>query len=267
MLNEGLLQKAIEAAVEAGKAIREIYETDFSVAKKTDNSPVTEGDMQAHRLILYFLDDTYLPLLSEEGKEVPFEVRRKWEYYWLVDPLDGTKEFVSRNGEFTVNIALIHRDTPVLGVVYAPVPDVLFFAMENIGAFKLHSCSVYNYASLKAILEHSEHIPFIKETDKFVIIASRSHLNEETAAFIKNLEKIQINTEIISAGSSLKFCIVAENKADIYPRFGTTMEWDTAAGHAIVKYAGGKVLQAGNDEELKYNKPDLRNPSFIVSNY
>jgi len=264
--NIAFLNKAIQASLSAGKAIMDVYEIDFSVSLKTDKSPITEADRQAHHIISGALKETLIPLLSEEGREIPYDERKNWEYYWLVDPLDGTKEFVSRNGEFTVNIALIKNGIPILGVVYAPVPDVLYFASDEIGAYKIEafsSCKID--ASWDDILMKSVKLPIKKDRNNFTIIASRSHMNEETLDYISKLKELHRNTEIISAGSSLKLCLIAENKADVYPRFGTTMEWDIAAGHAIVKYSGGKVMQAGTTDELKYNKPDLRNPFFVVS--
>lgn len=264
-MDESLLQKAIEAVAEAGKAIMNIYKTDFTVASKPDSSPITEADWQAHKIISDHLDETRMPVLSEEGKEIPFEERKNWEYFWLVDPLDGTKEFVSRNGEFTVNIALICNNTPVLGVVYAPALDIMYFAMQSLGSFRFDRCSRFiGDAPFDMILKNCRKMQIKKTPDKMIIAASRSHMNAETTEYIEKIKAAHKHTQIITAGSSLKFCTVAENKAHIYPRFGTTMEWDTAAGHAIVKYAGGQVIQANTEEELIYNKADLRNPSFIV---
>ena len=264
--HNAMLPLVIRAAREAGQAIMNIYNSDFHVSFKSDESPITEADKQAHEIIMGLLNETDIPILSEEGNEIPFDERKEWKHYWLIDPLDGTKEFVTGNGEFTVNIALIKKDTPVLGVVYAPVPDVLYFATEETGALKLNSFSEFDAnVAFHEILNQSTRLPLTRDTDKFIIVASRSHLNTETSDYIKEIEKKHSNTELLSAGSSLKLCMIAENKADVYPRFGPTMEWDIAAGHAIVKYSGGKVLQAGKNEELRYNKPDLHNPFFVAS--
>lgn len=265
MHTDSILLIAINAAVKAGDAILQIYKKPFEVEIKKDNSPITEADKQAHQVITDFLKETELPVLSEEGKDWDYAERKLWEYFWLVDPLDGTKEFVSRNGEFTVNIALIEKNTPIAGVIYIPVKDCLYFANEK-GAFRIDDCTSKNLGgSLDIISSNGVSLPESLSSDKFRIVASRSHMNQETDEFIENLKKKYNETEIVSAGSSLKFCQIAEGKADIYPRFGTTMEWDTAAGHAIVKYSGGKVLQAGSEMELCYNKPVLRNPYFIAS--
>jgi 3'(2'), 5'-bisphosphate nucleotidase len=263
MHTDSILLIAINAALKAGDAILQIYKRPFEVETKKDNSPITEADRQSNQLITDLLEETGFPVLSEEGKDWNYADRKLWEYFWLVDPLDGTKEFVSRNGEFTVNIALIEKNTPIAGVVYIPVKDTLYFANEK-GAFRIDDCSSKNLGdSLEIISSNGVPLPESLSSETFRIVASRSHMNQETTDFIENLKKKHI--DIVSAGSSLKFCQIAEGKADIYPRFGTTMEWDTAAGHAIVKYSGGKVLQAGTELELCYNKPDLRNPYFIAS--
>jgi 3'(2'), 5'-bisphosphate nucleotidase len=265
MHTDSILLTAVNAAVKAGDAILQIYKQPFEVETKTDNSPITEADRQSNKVISDFLKKTGFPVLSEEGKNWDYAERKNWEYFWLVDPLDGTKEFVNGNGEFTVNIAFIEKNAPIAGVVYIPVKDCLYFANEK-GAFRLDACSSKNIGdSFDSLNYNSISLPKVFSSDKFRVVASRSHMNQETADFIDDLKKKHSEIEIVSAGSSLKFCLIAEGTADIYPRFGTTMEWDTAAGHAIVKYAGGKVQQAGTDLELCYNKPDLRNPYFISS--
>jgi len=265
MHTDSILLTAINAAVKAGDAILQIYKRPFTIETKKDNSPITEADRRSNQVITDLLKVTGLPVLSEEGKDWDYADRKLWEYFWLVDPLDGTKEFVSRNGEFTVNIALIEKDTPIAGVVYIPVRDTLYFANEK-GAFRIDACTSKNLSdSLNIISGDCMRLPESHPADCFRVVASRSHMNKETTDFIENLKKKHTDIDIVSAGSSLKFCQIAEGKADIYPRFGTTMEWDTAAGHAIVKYSGGKVLQTGTELELCYNKPDLRNPYFIAS--
>ena len=208
-----------------------------------------------------------LPLLSEEGRDIPYGERKAWEYYWLVDPLDGTKEFVKRNGEFTVNIALMHRDRPVMGVVLVPVKDILYFASEGTGAFRLAGTSALkSQISFEELTGAAVRLPLktVTKAGTFTAIASRSHMSGETSSFLEGLEKEHGAIEIISAGSSLKFCLVAEGNADIYPRFAPTMEWDTAAGQAIVEQSGGSVLQHGTGVPLRYNKENLLNPWFIV---
>lgn len=261
-----LLVESVIAAKKAGAAIMEVYGSDFSVEQKEDRSPLTLADKRSHDVIadrLNSLQACKLPLLSEEGKDIPYGERKAWEYYWLVDPLDGTKEFIRRNGEFTVNIALIYRDRPVMGVVLVPVKDVLYFACDGAGAFRLSGASALkNSVSFEELKGAAVRLPF--KTTTFTAIASRSHLSAETSSFLEELKKEHGGMEIISAGSSLKFCLVAEGSADVYPRFAPTMEWDTAAGQAIVEQAGGSVLQHGTGGPLRYNKENLLNPWFIV---
>lgn len=244
------LEAIKNTAISAGKAILEYYQkSDIGLEKKADNSPLTLADKAAHELIKENLKDTGWPVLSEEGEAVPYHVRKSWEYYWLVDPLDGTKEFVKRNGEFTVNIALIHKGGPVLGVVYAPVLEDLYWGQVGKGAWKMDSEGE----------EKSIQVSLDKQIN--TIVASRSHLNKETEDFLQQYP----NAEIISMGSSLKILLIAEGRAQLYPRFGPTMEWDTAAAHAIVKAAGGNVTDLQTGKELLYNKEDLLNPYFVVA--
>ena len=271
MLNiSSLLIDAVIAAKMAGDVVLEVYGSDFSFGQKEDNSPLTLADMRSHNVISTELNSrqaTRIPILSEEGRDIYYEERKVWEYYWLVDPLDGTKEFIKRNGEFTVNIALMHRDRPVMGVILVPVKDILYFAFEGAGAYRLPGTS-----ALKSRLTFEElkgaavRLPLKTATraGTFTAIASRSHMSGETSSFLEELKKEHGGLEIVSAGSSLKFCLVAEGGADIYPRFAPTMEWDTAAGQVIVEQAGGSVLQHGTGEPLRYNKENLLNPWFIV---
>ncbi len=266
-----LLSIAIKAAVKAGKEIMEVYDNDFSIELKEDNSPLTEADKRAHIKIVTELAESGLPVLSEEGKSVAFEVRNKWKLFWLVDPLDGTKEFVKRNGEFTVNIALIKNNIPVIGVIYAPVMNSLYFAAEGIGSFKIesdlehlnHLVQSQNIADRFIQLAHK--LPVKDNSRTYTVVASRSHMSDDTTSFIDELKKEHGEITLISKGSSLKICLVAEGAADVYPRFAPTMEWDTAAGHAIAFAAGLKVLN-GHDRitSLVYNKENLLNPWFIV---
>jgi len=261
---EKTIEIAIKASIEAGKAIMEIYDTDFDIAYKKDNSPLTTADNAAHLIISSYLEKTALPILSEEGKHLPYDERKEWHQFWLVDPLDGTKEFIKKNGEFTVNIALIDQGKPIAGVIYVPVADVLYVGFENKGAFKLHGTEEYD-GSVEDLRKKAINLPEIKNESAYRVVASRSHLSAETAEFIEKLKKNYSNIQIVSKGSSLKLCLIAEGAADIYPRFAPTMEWDTGAGHAIVSAAGGKVVLAEDENiELKYNKENLLNPWFIA---
>ncbi len=259
---EKLLKAVIDISKKAGEEILKVYNGDISIEYKDDDSPLTEADKRAHKTIETSLKEiSDFPILSEEGKDIPFEKRKNWEYFWLVDPLDGTKEFIKRNGEFTVNIALIYRNKPVFGVVYAPAIDALYYGGSNIGAFKIEK------GIETKLPEKRENSP------KITVVASKSHLNEETKEFIDMLKSKFDKVETVSIGSSLKFCLVAEGVADIYPRIAPTMEWDTAAAHAILNGAGGKVVKYKNERvlskvrelpELVYNKENLLNPHFIA---
>ncbi len=263
--NVKYLNITITAALKAGEAILEIYkQSDFQVEMKADNSPLTIADQKSHQIICGYLLQTGLPLLSEEGKEIPYEARQKWNLFWLVDPLDGTKEFISRNGEFTVNIALINKQSPVAGIIYAPVLDLLYAGISGIGCFRLVQAS-RNLSGLDVehLSQRAETLPLKLSRQKFTAVASRSHSNERTQLYLESLRKDHADMEITSKGSSLKFCLIAEGSADVYPRFGPTCEWDTAAGHAIVEAAGGRVM-AATGRVLHYNKQDLLNPDFIA---
>ena len=252
MLNTIEIKEINDIAIRAGKKIISIYEKDFKIYEKEDKSPLTEADKEANEVICDSLLKLYpsIPILSEEGKEIPYETRKSWEYYWCIDPLDGTKEFIKKNGEFTVNIALIHKGTPVLGSVYAPILDTLYYAKKGEGAFK-----VKDGLSVELPIENNSGI--------YKVVASRSHLSEETIKFVDSLKEKHGDVEFISKGSSLKICLVAENEAQCYPRLAPTMEWDTAAAHAIVLEAG-KTVNEYSKGALKYNKENLLNPWFIV---
>lgn len=270
---ENLILATLRAAKRAGEAILEVYDSDFAVGQKDDKSPLTLADKRSHETITGVLEQTItvnnstVPILSEEGRDIPYDERKKWEYFWLVDPLDGTKEFVRRNGEFTVNIALIHKHKPVLGIIYIPVKDVFYFAAINFGTYKLeNSETITDDLSIEALISKSQRLPLDNNNKTYLtIIGSRSHTSEEFSEFVKRLEAKYGNVEFISSGSSLKLCIVAEGKADVYPRFGPTMEWDTAAGQAIVEQADGSVIDIQTRKPLRYNKDSLLNPFFIVS--
>ena len=292
------LKLATDAALRAGDAILQIYARDFEVEFKDDESPLTEADKAAHYIICDALEDTGLPVLSEESKTVAYEERKAWTKYWLVDPLDGTKEFIKKNGEFTVNIALIEDGRPVMGVVYAPVLQTIYYGSQvkgmAHGAWRAKDCSG---KSVDEILDSATPcpVPHVLGGDVIRVVASRSHMNAETEAFIAELEKQGRRVELVSSGSSLKLCMVAEGSAEVYPRIAPTMEWDTAAAQAVVEASGGRVVKYDSavpaasyltqSEErieqsedvcsapsamphalcpLLYNKENLLNPFFVV---
>ncbi|MDJ0783943.1 MAG: 3'(2'),5'-bisphosphate nucleotidase CysQ [Desulfosarcinaceae bacterium] len=267
-----LLPPVIVAAVAAGKAILEVYGTDFDVDIKADKSPLTEADRRSHEIIMKALAETELPVLSEEGREIPYAERSAWDPFFLVDPLDGTKEFIKRNGEFTVNIALIAGRAPVMGVIYVPVKDWLYFAGEGFGAFKLEGAAAQVPADtaqgsldLTALSEKGQALPISAAMARpFTIVGSRSHANPELEAEIDKQRAQHGEVAFISAGSSLKLCLVAEGAADLYPRTGPTMEWDTGAGQAIALFAGAEVVEFESGKPLAYNKENLLNPWFVV---
>lgn len=258
---------AIRAALEAGKEILSIYSdptADFGIERKADNSPLTIADKRSNETILSYLKTTPYPVLSEESAIVAYEERKKWDTLWIVDPLDGTKEFIKRNGEFTVNIALVTKGVPVAGVIYVPVKRELYFGTLMDGAFKIsHFDETFdtNFEYLQSI---GTRLPINHSHDSFIVVASRSHQSPETENYIKKLHNLHHPVELTSVGSSIKICLVAEGAADIYPRFAPTMEWDTAAGHAIAKAAGKEIYTTDEIIPLGYNKENLLNPWFIV---
>ncbi|MEJ8800780.1 3'(2'),5'-bisphosphate nucleotidase CysQ [Pontibacter sp. H249] len=252
-----LLEIARFAAIHAGKAIMEVYLSgNFNKTIKADNSPLTLADKAAHEVIINHLHHTNLPILSEEGFHADYTSRKNWEWYWMVDPLDGTKEFLKRNGEFTVNIALMRKTTPVAGVIYAPVLDTLYFGAAGTGVFKEENGKTRSLEPLKLSIK----IEALLLRPEVTVIASRSHLTPETIKFTEQFRKVEFTT----MGSSLKFMLLAENKADIYPRYAPTMEWDSAAAHAILRALNRGVYHTDLQSELVYNKEDLLNPSFIA---
>lgn len=270
------------AAKKAGDAILTVYQGDIDVAYKDDKTPLTLADERAHAIIEDHLSIEALkqvPVISEEGKHTPYDKRKDWEYFWLVDPLDGTKEFIKRNGEFTVNIALIHKDRPVLGVVCVPATGFLYFAAEGLGSYKLESVeivgqsfrdkeeSIMSGAPLDNIVDHAKRLPLYqpgnKSESKLTIVGSRSHASKGLSDFVQTVKEEFGETKFIPVGSALKFAFIAEWSADIYPRLGPTMEWDTAAGQCVVEQSGGVVLRLNEKTPLDYNKKDLRNPDFI----
>lgn len=260
---------AVDAALKAGEKILSIYNdpaSDFGIERKADNSPLTIADREAHVIIDRLLRQAApYPVLSEEGRHLDYARRREWTALWIVDPLDGTKEFIKRNGEFTVNIALVKDGTPVLGVIYLPVKKELYFAADGVGAYKLSGIGALKEGdTLETLQAAAVRLPHTEFKEAFVIVASRSHLTPETEAYIEEMKKQHDLVELISSGSSIKICLVAEGKADVYPRFAPTMEWDTAAGHAIARAAGAEIYRADTGMPLRYNKEDLLNPWFIV---
>ncbi|MEQ8625173.1 MAG: 3'(2'),5'-bisphosphate nucleotidase CysQ [Vicingaceae bacterium] len=268
-MNQSQLQKYLEIvckiSLEAGREILSIYDSDFAVEHKDDKSPLTAADKKAHLKIVEGLSASDFPILSEEGRTIPFDERKQWDYFWMVDPLDGTKEFVKRNGEFTVNIALIHKQKAILGVIYVPVKDQLYFGAEGLGAFKVETFSkTVIKSNFSNWMSSANKLP--KNIDRpYTIVGSRSHMSPETEEFINDKKTEKGEVDIVSVGSSLKLCMVAEGVADDYPRFAPTMEWDTAAGQAIVEAMGGRVLNWKTKESMKYNRENLLNDWFLVS--
>jgi 3'(2'), 5'-bisphosphate nucleotidase len=270
------LLKAIQASIQAGQAILDVYHSDFSVEYKTDSSPLTLAHKRSHEVIVKHLSEFDIPILSEEGKNIPYEERKTWDRLWIVDPLDGTKEFIKRNGEFTVNVALVKNHKPVMGVIFVPDKNVLFFAADGLGAYKLgknlspevlelNQSQKQPEEKLNEILGLAEQLPANHSPLAiYTIVGSRSHQTPELKTFIEEKRRELGDIEFIAAGSSQKFCVVADGRADIYPRLGPTMEWDTAAGQAIAENADAKVVRYDNQQPLTYNKKDLYNPFFIV---
>ena len=255
-----LLPDVIKIAKQAGDAIMTIYtdeNEDFGISKKADNSPLTKADLLSNDVITKGLKELApeIPILSEESKQTEYAERSGWSRFWLVDPIDGTKEFIKRNGEFTVNIALIDGSKPVMGVVHAPARTTTYWGAEGSGAFKQSGD-----ADAEPMQVSNTH----EGLDAVTVVASRSHAGPETVAFLEKLESATGPLNKVSAGSSLKLCLVASGEAQLYPRFGPTMEWDTAAAHAVVLQAGGTVCNM-DGEPLQYNKENLLNPFFVVS--
>ncbi len=259
------LQIAIKASLEAGKVIMQVYDTAFDVEIKDDKSPLTEADKKANDIINSFLIPTGIPIISEENKQTDYNVRKTWETCWVVDPVDGTKEFIKRNGEFTVNIALVTSGKPVLGAIYVPAVKTIYFADVNKNeAFKAdlddHETTLEVLEKLAEPLQ-----PKNDNSDRVEVVGSRSHMNQDTLDFVESLKKDGKEVEIVSKGSSLKFCLVAEGNADVYPRYAPTMEWDTAAGQAICNAVGLQVISKETNKPLAYNKENLLNSYFLVS--
>ena len=256
---------AVRASMMAASAIMDVYSrADFNVDMKSDDSPLTDADRKAHQIIVELLKATPIPILSEEGRHIPYGERKGWERLWIVDPLDGTKEFIKRNGEFTVNIALIEEGHPVFGVIYAPVLKGLYFGGRDLGAYG-GTCEMEAIPDdWGELIKQCKKLPLAGSRSSYVIMGSRSHGTPELAAFVEKKRKEVDAVEFVSAGSSLKICRVAEGAADIYPRLGPTMEWDTAAGQGIAEGAGRSVTVWETREPLTYNRENLLNPWFAV---
>tara|TARA_B110000211_G_C14019021_1_gene526734 strand:- start:566 stop:1357 length:792 start_codon:yes stop_codon:yes gene_type:complete len=258
-----LLEIAIESALEAGKTILEIYHSgEFDMEIKADNSPLTKADTASHDVIMSYLTKTEIPVLSEEGKSIDYEERKNWSQLWIVDPIDGTKEFIKRNGEFTVNIALIEDQKPLIGVIFVPVTSELYFSSKSIGAYKV-VVNLKNY-KIENLISKAKKLPLSRKDQTFTIVASRSHMSTETEDFVQEMRDIHGTVNLISKGSSLKLCMVAEGKANCYPRFAPTMEWDTAAGQAICEHAGFQLIDFDSKEKMLYNRKELLNNWFLV---
>ncbi len=258
-----LLEISVKAAIEAGKKILEVYEKEFEVETKTDNSPLTEADKRSHLTIKDILAPLAIDMLSEEGKQLSYEERKHWKKFWLIDPLDGTKEFIKRNGEFTVNIALVEDGLPVAGVVHVPVTGKTYFGEKDTGSY-VFTFDNTDSRSVNEYMQSAEKLPDADAPSVYTVVASRSHNTPETENFIDEKRNKYGEVNCISSGSSIKLCLVAEGKANVYPRLAPTMEWDTAAGHAVAKFAGCNVYNYQTGKELEYNKENLLNPWFVV---
>ncbi|MDA9809945.1 3'(2'),5'-bisphosphate nucleotidase CysQ [Flavobacteriales bacterium] len=244
------LSVAKKAAIEAGLEILKVYHQKIDVEFKKDNSPLTIADKKANDIIEKYLLTTNIPILSEEGRHATYQERKNWNLVWIVDPLDGTKEFIKKNGEFTVNIALVKNGIPIIGVIYVPVSKCLYFASYQ--------------GSFKELEGEQLQLPIMRNNKIYKVVGSRSHVSSETEKYYADLMKEKNEIEFVSMGSSIKICLVAEGVADVYPRFAPTMEWDTAAGHAIAKYANKKLIDLETEQEMVYNRSNLRNNWFIV---
>jgi len=264
------LNFAIKAALNAGKEILKIYETNFSVEVKNDNTPVTIADKKASETIINTLRHLEIPIICEEEPLCDYLIRKDWERLWLVDPLDGTKEFVKRNGEFTVNIALIENNKPVVGVIYSPVFEEMYYAAKNTGSYKICQEKLIQEIDknqinfIEGVLSNSEKLPNQLLPKKYTVVASRSHLNRDINEHLEKLKRTFGEVDMINVGSSIKQCWIAEGKAHEYLRLGTTMEWDTAAGQCIIEQSGGQITDLETNAPLLYNKPNMKNNFFIA---
>lgn len=255
---------AIKASLQAGEEIMKVYNASIKIEYKDDKSPLTQADKNANEIINSYLKPTGIPIISEENKQTAYSLRKEWNTCWIVDPVDGTKEFIKRNGEFTVNIALVENQKPVLGVIYVPATKTIYYAtVFNKKAYKAELSS--HRTSIEEVVSQSVELQPKIEGNTVQVVGSRSHMSQETLEFMETLKDKGKEVEIVSKGSSLKFCLVAEGNADVYPRFAPTMEWDTAAGQAICNATGVQVISQETNESLLYNKENLLNPWFLVS--
>ncbi len=275
LLSDPEIQRVLQAVYAAGDAILEVYgRADLSVEHKADDSPLTAADRAAHEVLDAALRATPFPVLSEEGRSIPYSERSQWSALWVVDPLDGTKEFIKRNGEFTVNVALVHQGIPVFGIVFAPVPGWVFVGHRTLGAYHAETALTWNELRARPAVRVEDQVNYTKPLpgSPLRVVASRSHNSPETEALLAHWEEKFGPVERVSMGSSLKLCWVALGKAEAYPRLAPTMEWDTAAGQAFAEAAGCsvRVVKRAEDgtfsweEPLRYNRPDLLNPWFLV---
>jgi 3'(2'), 5'-bisphosphate nucleotidase len=256
------LKLAIEASLLAGKKILEIYNSDdFIVEYKSDKSPLTLADKSSDEIIKNVLKASKIPILSEEGDALNYDKRKDLKHLWIVDPLDGTKEFIKKNDEFTVNIALVENQKTILGVIYAPALKVLYFSEDKFGSYKL---VLKNSTLLPIDYSRAIKLPVSINKNNYGVVTSRSHLDKETLSYIENLKNIRSNVKSVPIGSSLKFCLLAEGSADCYPRFSPCMEWDTAAGQIICKEVGFELIDQTTNAEMLYNRENLLNNSFVV---
>ena len=266
-----MLVVALKAALDAGKSIRKVYDGNMEIEEKADGSPLTLADRLANGIICKQLETTGIPIISEESQAIDYNQRKAWSQFWLVDPLDGTKEFISRNGEFTVNIALISDGVPVLGVVTAPALHQAWFAAEDIAAHQIHDTQLFEeidkaHITAESILTHSSKLSSSTpgKQKEVIVSVSRSHLDDKTRALVRKMSEHDPNVKMHPKGSSIKFCDLAEGKSVFYPRFTPCYEWDTAAGHAILKASGGEIISLESKQALRYNKPELKSPPFIA---
>lgn len=257
-----LLEQAIFASIKAGKKLLQLYYEPHEIEIKKDLTPVTSADIASQKILISQLSSTRIPIISEENEQIPFSQRSSYEYFWLIDPLDGTKEFIKKNGEFTINIGLIQNNKPIIGVVAAPVFNCIYFSCPSLGAFKANIDFTNNHIYNLTSLNNNHQLT----SDRLIVVTSRSHINSNTEEFIKILKNNFTNITIKHSGSSLKMCLIAEGEAHLYPRFGRTMEWDTAAAHAILLQTSCNLLNFNDLTEMEYNKPDLENPPFIALN-
>jgi 3'(2'), 5'-bisphosphate nucleotidase len=261
-----LFQSAFRAAIIAGKRILEIFNAeDFQVSMKSDNSPLSSADKEAHEIIKHLLLNSRIPILSEEGRDMQFEERKSWDILWIVDPLDGTRQFIQKREEFTVNIALVVGGNPLFGVVYAPAIGDMYFGIKDMGSFKIaiENRDLQTYSFRQIITESKKLDPSSKTTGKYTILASYNHVNKETLEYIANMRKTYPDVEVKKVGSSLKMCMLADGIGDVYVRYTDTYEWDTAAAQTILEGVGWSINALDTNEPLTYNKESLLNPYFI----